>query len=194
MHSETSVTRILLWNVFVLLGILLFCPTAVSEGGAETSPESCLCLWVQKYYCMTTRSLKIQRKGPCQYSKATSVGTVRTTIKGQFSSLLSLEHLKSLLTLDVVSRNDSKKTRIGTWVRLWRLQQGLQAKAGAAWQRPDVQLTWAFSSAFTAGAVPVLGFQFGDFFSLEKITTAIKIKRNVCVPCVCESACNYWDC
>lgn len=74
------------------------------------------------------------------------------------------------------------------WVRLWPFQQGLRAKAGAAWQRPDVQLTWASNSAFAAGATPMAVSRFGDFFfSLEKITITAKIKRSACVPlCVRE--------
>lgn len=132
----------------------------------------------------------MQRKGPSRYSKAMSMGMATTTLRDQLSGPLSLEYLKSLLALDVVSGNDSKKPEAGTGWGCGPPSKVRRLKLELPGQRPDVQLTWASNSAFTAGATPTRGFRLGDFFLLKKkkiITITTKIKRSVCVPLVCVS-------
>lgn len=100
MHSETSVTGILLSNVFVLLGIVYSSVQQQSQKRVEKQ---------------ATRIIQIQRKGLSQYSKAMSMDVVRTHLRSHVSSL---EHLKFLLTLDGVSGNNSKRPELGETVAI----------------------------------------------------------------------------
>lgn len=112
-----------------------------------------------------------------------SEGMIRATLKVQLTSLLSLEHLKSFLTLYVASGSDSKRPK-------WGLGEAVPVQHGCSWRLkalaaclwPDVQLTSVSNSAHTAGVTPTSGSQSGvrEGF-LQKIISTIEIKWSVCV-------------